>query len=258
MTENTNVSEVSSNAQNSQPVQQAEVSTPAAKYTDFDVDKIVAGKKQKAYEQGRADAVAEWQKQNNVTPHTLGGMPQQTQADLERIREVAREEVKQSWQAQQQQIAHEYHSKEGQRIATEINAKLGDAKSRYEDFDKVVTEHAVNAMAPIMLVANSFDNTGDIAYDLIKNPGKALVIEGYLKKANEEYRSGNQQNAQYWQQIALGELRKNSDSIKANHAAVANKSHVNEPLSQLKPSNVGADNGSKTVSDLRRNPKYRV
>lgn len=264
MAENTNVSEVSGNTQNSQPVQPAQpavVSTPTAKYTDEDVDRIVTGKKQKAYEQGKADGLSEWQRQNNqnnATSQMIGGMPQQTQADIERLREIAREELKQTWQAQQQQLQHDHYQKEGQRIATEINAKLGEAKSRYEDFDKVVTDGAINAIAPVMLLAHTFDNTGDIAYDLIKNPAKAITVESYLEKSNKALQENNRSAAQYWHQVALAELRKHSDSIKANQTALANQPHVNEPLSQLKPSHVGADNGSRTVSDLRRDPRYRV
>jgi hypothetical protein len=73
-------------------------------------------------------------------------------------------------------------------------------------------------------------------YELGRNPGKvaSLTTLAYINP-----------------QLAKLEMKKLADSIKTNEQA-SEAPNVNEPLSQVKPSTVGKDNGSNTVSDLRR------
>lgn len=261
MTENNNVSEIASSNVISQPESNVNVNvpanTPSRSYSEEEVNKIVGGKKQKAYDQGYETARNELLKQQNTvtqqpttnpSQQSFGGMPQMSQADLDKL---VTDKVQSIAQQQQQQAHNEYWQQQGQEIASQINAKLEKGKALYDDYDKVVTPGAVKDIANVALLANKVDNTADVMYDLMKNPSKLIQIETLLDKARNE-------KSQYHLDLANQMLRDLSTSITANKTAAANQPHINKPLSQVNPSNVGADNGSRTVSDIRKNPKYRV
>ncbi len=92
-------------------------------------------------------------------------------------------------------------------------------------------------------LANNFENTADIMYELSKNPAKIGNIE-HLMTIDPK--------------LAMAEMRRLSTSIKNNEQA-ANYRSPNEPLSQMRPTSAGAEKGGpKTASDYRRNPSYRV
>ena len=127
-------------------------------------------------------------------------------------------------------------------IANEFNSKMSAAKTRYADFDDTVADLNLQTMLPIVSWANSFDNTADIMYDLAKNPAK---LSNVMNLAN----AGQSQ-------LAYKELLKLSQSIKSNESA-SKIATPNAPLSQLKASPVGADNGDSDVSALRKQPWLR-
>jgi hypothetical protein len=259
MTENSNGSEVGSQNLGTNTV----TSTPAASQPAAEkmlpqshVNDLVGRTKHESYEKGKQDAVAEWQKQNNVAPsqptpntgqQSSGNMPQMSQADLDKL---VTDKVNSLDQQRQQQTHDEYWRKQGQDVATEINKKLADGRTRYEDYDTVVTPDVVKNIPEIAFLANSFDNTADVMYDVIKDSEKLIQIEGLLKTAKEK-------GSQFHQNLAFERLKNLSNSIKANKAAAENQPHIKEPLSQIKPSNVGAGNGSNTIATFKNNPKYR-
>lgn len=166
----------------------------------------------------------------------MGGVAQLTPQEIQRqIDERVSQQL-----TQHQQQAQNYHAAQ-----TFLN-KLEAGKTKYSDFKEVVTDGFLQnfaSNAPVVFhMANGFDNTDDLVYELRKNPGNIIKLRDL---------------AQLDPSLANEELKKLSDSIKQNRS-VSNQRSASEPLDQVKPSSTGMDNGSRTVRDYKRDPRYRV
>jgi hypothetical protein len=160
----------------------------------------------------------------------MGGMEQMTP---ERIEQMIQE-------ATDKRARESYANK----VATDFLSKMEAGKTKYADFEDTV--NALNLpMAPeIVDWANGLDNTADVVYEIAKNPTKFTTILNLARGG--------------FGQLAQRELQKLSASIKQNESAADAAKSVNEPLSQIRPSTVGTDNGKMTVRDLRKQPWLRV
>src|SRR4051812_34516525 len=151
-------------------------SAPEKMLPQSEVNHLVARYKNEGYEKGRQEALAA-QKQNespaqqttinpNSAQSSMGGMNQMSHQDIEKL---ITDRVSQLSNQQQQEAQTRYYQEQGNRIASEIDSKLNDAKTRYEDFDGVVKRDILAQMPDVALMANQFDNAGDVIYDLLKN-----------------------------------------------------------------------------------------
>jgi len=191
-----------------------------------EVNELVGKIKKDTYEKARRDFDFTAQKAAQVQQISV---PQQNIGDYpisdDHIRQLITEQAQQAFmQAQAERVAHEF------------NNKMLAARERYPDFDEVTSDLEYGKMASIVQMANGFDNTADIMYDLSKNPSKFSDV--FVWSATNP-------------KLAERELRKLSESIKRNQEA-AKLPAASQPLSQIKPSITGTDNGSKTVQDLRK------
>lgn len=206
-----------------------------------EVNKLVGDAKVGAYEKGRSAALAEFQRQQPMAEPTpqassFGGMPSGTQD----MAGLVAQQVDQRFQAMQKQIQEQNNKAMGDKIANDFNAKLDAAKANYDDFDAVVEGFPFAAYPNAVLTSLNFENSGDISYELAKNPTKMSLINDLAKN-----------DVMYGTNLAHREIQKLSESIRINRAA-QNVKTANAPLSQIQPSPTGTDNGSKTVTDLRK------
>ncbi len=233
MTENVNVSDVQQNQNQVNNTVASNVAnvTPTPKYTDEDLNNIVKEKKLKAYEQGKQDQLAEFQKQQSANSSFQSKSPEEPQLTADQRQNLVEEATKNVFQQMQvQQLVHQF------------GLKMSEGPKQYPDFNEVVGNLKLETMPSIVQLANNFENTKDIMYDLGKNPSKVSSLM-VLSQINP--------------QLAQQEMQRLSDSIKKNQDAVANQPAVREPLSHIKPSTAGADNGSMSVSDWRSQPWLR-
>jgi predicted oxidoreductase len=232
---------------------QAPSPAPEKMLPQSEVNHLVARYKNEAYEKGKQEALAALNKQNEssvshatINPaqaQSMGGIQQMSPAEIEKL---VRDQVSNLSQKQQEEAQNAYYQSEINRVAGEINSKLSDAKTRYQDFDSVVSPDVLRQLPDdVLMMANQFENAGDLLYDLLKNPTKFAPINANLMTARMN-------NAPYFNQVALSQMREISSSIKANQDAVANHPRVNNPLSQVNPSVAASDSGNKTISDLRK------
>jgi hypothetical protein len=129
-----------------------------------------------------------------------------------------------------------------QRIVNSYKEKIAPGKEKYEDFE-AVTNNVDMRYYPnvVQLLAEYVDNSHDVIYDLAKNRTKLYQLESTC--------GHNPQDAIY-------EIKRLSDSIKANESTSQMK-HANSPLSQQRPSNTGTDSGGTlSMKDLKR--KYKA
>ena len=119
--------------------------------------------------------------------------------------------------------------------------KLAPGREKYQDFDKV-TSDIEYAQFPnvVQLLAQHADNAHDILYAFGNDRIKMSQLEYLASKSPRD---------------AIVQVQRLSQSIKDNDAT--SKIRVpNEPLSKLRPSNLGTDNGVMTVKDYRA--RYKV
>lgn len=129
-----------------------------------------------------------------------------------------------------------------QRIVNSYKEKIAPGKDKYEDFE-AVTNNVDMRYYPnvVQLLAEYVDNSHDVIYELAKNRTKLYQLESTC--------GHNPQDAIY-------EIKRLSDSIKANESSSQMK-HANSPLSQQRPSNTGTDSGGTlSMKDLKR--KYKA
>jgi hypothetical protein len=129
-----------------------------------------------------------------------------------------------------------------QRIVNSYKEKIAPGKEKYEDFE-AVTNNVDMRYYPnvVQLLAEYVDNSHDVIYELAKNRTKLYQLESTC--------GHNPQDAIY-------EIKRLSDSIKANESSSQMK-HANSPLSQQRPSNTGTDSGGTlSMKDLKR--KYKA
>lgn len=209
-----------------QPVMQDASQEKVLKQSE--VNDLVGRIKHEAYTKGVKDAQASVQQSAPQGSGNLGGMPLITE---DKIRQMIADEA-----SKQNQSAAVHH------VLSNFANQMGSGKGKYSDFDETVANLGDLKNYPhVVQMATETGNAEDVMYELGKNPSKiaTLTTLAYINP-----------------HLAKIEMKKLHDSIKTNQGASDNP-NVAEPLSQIKPSTVGTDNGSNTVRDLRRKPWAR-
>ena len=205
-----------------------------------EVNKLVGAVKAEAYDRGKQEALAQLQAQQAAQQQQaqmsqspqgdggMGGMQSVSQDEIRRM--IAEENDRASNMAQAHQIANQF------------TQKMDAGNAKYPDFKEVVGKLDVSQVPHLVQIANNFPNTADIMYDIAKNPMKLAQLQVIYHSNQPE--------------LFKSELAKLSASIQANQSADFVPS-VDEPLSQIKPSTIGTDSGSKTVKDWRQKSYLR-
>jgi hypothetical protein len=228
--------------QDVEPVADAkpEAEEPKKSFTSDVVKKVVEREKAKAFERGKREALMELQQQAPSAPEQqaapqqqLGGMPQMSQADIERmIAEKAPLALQQHVQKLQQD----------QMVNTFVQ-KMQAAEQQHPGLEQELNNLNYNdpRMHSFIAMANQMENTGDIMKEVLDNPSK---MESLLNMAY---------NQPYQAQKALKSL---SDSIKTNLTAKAEEVSARDPMSQIKSSTTsGSSEKSQhdmSMEELRR------
>ena len=202
-----------------------------------EVERIVKGRYADAFDKGKREAMAELQKQQpqqyqpeqaHATNNSMCGMSQVSETDIQRM-------VDQRMQQQSQNAA-------AQHVVNQFIQKMESGKGKYDDFEQSVAKLNLPNIPEVLQLANSTDNTADVMYDLSKNPQNVVKLR---------------QLHQISPQLAFEEMQKLSASIKQNDAAQQQKT-ANEPLGQINHSTTGADNGSLSVRDYKKQDWLRA
>jgi hypothetical protein len=202
-------------------------------FHQHEINAMVGGAKKSGFDKGYQQAKAELMAQPVAQPNPS---PVFNPADNDsKLRQIAIEELSKQraveqakWEAQQREEA-------GTRILNDLTTKTSSAKSKFDDYDKVVRSDFGNfAKTPeVLLLAHQFDNAGEMLYDMAKNPGKIAQIAMFEKLGMREE--------------AYNEMKKLSDSIKVNEMS-ANQPKPRTPLSQVNPSNIGVGKTDDNIS----------
>lgn len=209
------------------------------------VQKIVARERKKAAEKAKREILMQLQQEqmqqpeaqgqaqapvNGQAPSSLGGMPQMSQEDIQRLIS----------QQLPQHLAN-YISEETQNRQIEgfVN-KMRAAEEKYPGLEEKLNNYDYSpgsGMTEIVMAANNLENTADIIKEITDHPQKLANLITLVK-----------------QPYALNQaLQSLSASIKTNQDALAKEQQSQDPLNRLRPSaNTGLDNGNMSVSDFRK------
>lgn len=180
-----------------------------------------------------------YQQKQQASMH--GGIQQLTQ---DQIKAFIDEGVQQRFNDINQQVQKHQADQYAQNVVNNFQEKIEAVRDKYSDFDKVMGDvSSVFGEFPEMVpLLAEMDNGGDVVYDLISNPHKITNIYGLIKPGSSA--------------LARRELQKLSTSLKQNEQA-SGVQRPRDPLNLPKSSHTGFDNGSFSVKDLRRDPKFR-
>ena len=203
-------------------------------FTQAQAQSIAAKEARAAAERAEARVRAEYesrqpqQTQQQAQPQNVGGIQQQSPEDIQRM--IRQEAYNMSREHQAQQIEQNWKSAmDAEKLADPEFADLYDAIG-------------IEAQPGLIIAMAGMDNKAQVVKDLAKNPSKYANI---LTLAN----GGSPKLAQL-------ELNKLSASIKTNMDAKKTPK-VDAPLSQIRSSNIGGDDGNMSVTDLRNQPWLR-
>lgn len=247
------------------PVSPSPVAQPTEKMIpQSQFNDIIGPAKREAYEKGRREAQAEWSNTQaqpvNQQPPAVNTQPAPNPGmSPEDVRKVAVEAYQTARQQDHEAEQKRYYDAEAQKVVTSVESNLKEAQTRYDDFDKVVTQNDLAHLAPIALAAHQVDpkSVGDVLYHMRKNPTTLANVNALMMQAQINQSQGNHQGAIYYQQLANEQIQQISGAIKTNQDAIKNKPQVNAPLSQMQSSNVGTDNGKMAVEDWKSQPWLR-
>jgi hypothetical protein len=213
------------------------------KFNQRQVSDVVKRERERAYEKGRKEALMQMQQQQDVAPvqqpqmqqsqmpqQGLGGMPQLSQEDVQRM--IA-EQAPQALQAQFQQLKQDH-------LVNTFVGKMQVAEQKYPGLEAELNQLNYNdpRMHAFIEMANSFDNTGDIMKEVIDNPHKLTSLLADVR--DQPY-------------IAQKQMQSLSQSIKQNETAKVQESQARDPMSQLKSSSTAStDDSQMSVSDYRK------
>ena len=202
-----------------------------------EVDNLIGITRRNARQEGYDRAKADIEKQSVNQPQQVGQPPQATgqqQFSEENVRKLIGEEA--------QKLAN---YQEAQRISDSLITKLSAAKSEGEhaDFDETIAKLKLHEDAYIAAWANDLPNTADVLYEMGKSPSRYAAVINLVHSGKAE--------------LAVDEMRKLSNSSIQNNKA-KEQQFPSDPLGQIKPTASGADNGSLSVSELRKQPYMRV
>ena len=175
---------------------------------------------------------------------SMGGM-QQSPSSFDK--DALMEEMKSTWRAEiekQQREAEEAQQKaQIDAVAKDYLERMKQGPELYEDFQEVTKGFSPAKYPQVTILAAQMENTPDIIYELKKNPQKLTHLHVLALTDPEE---------------AQAEMTRLSKSIKRNEEALANNSKSPSPLSKIKTSaRAGQDTGKRTVSDLRKDSRFR-
>lgn len=213
------------------PVQSHAPASEEKLFRQHDVNEIVGRAKHEAVERYKR------QMQESAQIQSYENRANVSEDHIKQIAAKEAERLRNEWVQEAQRNAQEQEAK---KIAEQFFTKLQTGKDKYADFDATIGELEFGAIPHVVQLATMVDNTPDVMYELAKNPTKIANLQQLLNISPK---------------LAYAEMARLSKTLKDNEQA----SHTrlpNDPLSQLKPTNTGTDNGNLSIADLKR--KYRA
>lgn len=202
--------------------QVADISTPKVSETGTkmlaqdEVNYIVTKAKERAYEEGKREALAAVQQQPQAAAPVISDEIIAQKVD-ERVKAMMNNHV-------------------GEQIASNFYKNVSEGRQKYADYDDVASTINWEATRGLIPMANAMTNAKDVIYHLGKEPAKFNQINMALQSGQPK--------------VAERLMKSFAESIVENEKALEKakkQPQAAQPLSQLKPSVIGTGGGNSLV-----------
>lgn len=206
------------------------------------VSKLVTESKDKGYQKGYEAALGEIKKQDvistsqPVSNSSITGDPSDKLTE-DKVRQLMTQEIEKATHVAKKQAEEDQNKAVLNQLYSEVLQKVEASSANYDDYDEVTSILDASKIPHIIAYANASDNTGDILYELAKNPSKIASLHTLHMQDPR---------------LAASEMKRLSDSIKDNQRARNPVHSVNPPLDQLKASTRSQGDAPPTFEELRR------
>lgn len=204
---------------------------------------LIRKEKEAAYRKAQREFQAQIEQMKTGQQQSLGGM----QLPQEDIVAKAAEQAIAKMQEQFEQISQEQRKQEYSQYVNDQAAlyldKMNKGADLAEDFKEMTARFKPDKFKELFFLANSYDNTPAIIYELGKYPEKLLELDRAMERDPD---------------IAKLLMDRLAESIKFNESAKENNRSAEAPFGRPKPSlNAGTDSGQMSIADLKRSPHLR-
>lgn len=200
-----------------------------------EVNDIVKREKARAAEKVRREMKAEHDEEIERLKSSAGKSSHSF--DIQEIKKNVKAELMSDFEAEQKAAELEEQKVRVKEQADKYHLKMSKGSEHFPDFQEMLGDFEPDKFPNTALLAADFDNTPEIMYELSRNPAKLIEIEALSKTLPR---------------MAMRQLKILSDSIVKNLDAKAENVTTEPPLSRIKPSTAGADNGKMTLNDFKK------
>lgn len=147
------------------------------------------------------------------------------------------EAVKQELANQQQQAIRAQQKQQISELLNTYDQEMKTGEEHYEDFKEVTGKFNPDDFPEIALMAAQLGNIPHVMYALNKDPGRLAAIVGLMQRSPH---------------YAFEELKALAKSVNDNMEAKAKYANPIKPLTSVKASTAGTDNGRRSVTDWKK------
>lgn len=203
------------------------------------VTELIKREKEAAYRKAARDYQAEIEQLKTGQTQQMGGMAAPAM-DIDAVyNEVTNRLQREIEKAQQDSQKQEYETYVKGQVDSYIK-KMDSGSELAEDFKEMTSKFRPEKFKEVFFLANGFENTPALIYELSKNPHKLATLD-YLAKHDPE--------------LAKDQMEAIARSIDANATAKASNVSAQAPISRPKPSlAAGADSGAMGIADYKKAP----
>ncbi len=204
------------------------------------VTDLIKREKEAAYRKAQREFQAQIDEMKTGQTQQMGGMQSVNPDELtEKVIQKLQEQFENN---NQEQRKAEYSAFVNDQAKTYLE-KMDKGGSLADDFKEMTARFKPDRFKEVFFLANSYENTPAIIYELGKNPEKLAQINLMMKDDPDMAK------------IMMDNLSK---SIEFNENAKQNNKSAPSPLDRPKPSlAAGADNGNMSLADLKKSAFLR-
>lgn len=203
---------------------------------------LIAKEKEAAYRKAQREFQAQAEQMKTGQAQTMGGMSNPDDLVNQAVEKKFQAMQEQYEEQNQEQRKAEYEAFVNSQAKTYLE-KMDKSGELAEDFKEMTARFKPDKFKDIFFMANSYENTPAIIYELGKNPEKLAQIKIMMESDPDMAK------------IMLDNLSK---SIQFNEQAKSNNRSAEPPLGQPKPSlAAGSDSGQMSLADLKKSTFLR-
>ena len=204
---------------------------------------LIKKEKEAAYRKAQREFQSQLDQLKTGQAQQTGGMSANPEDLVNQAVDRKLKELEQQYEAQtQEQRKQEYQQYVNDQAKSYLE-KMDKSGGLADDFKEMTSRFKPDKFKEIFFLANSYDNTPAIVYELGKYPEKLLEIDRAMERDPD---------------LAKIMMDRLAESIKFNEEAKENNKSAEPPLSRPKPSlSAGSDSGQMSLADLKRSPFLR-